>query len=92
MAIDASHWSFHHYKEGIYRSPTCSSILHDHEVLAVGFGVDEDTGEEYYILKNSWGRDWGEAGYMRMARTWANMCSIATQAVFPIVTEEINIP
>ena len=92
VGIDASHWSFNHYNGGIYRRDKCSTIHLDHAVLAVGYGVDEDTGEEYYILKNSWGADWGEGGYMRMARTWSNMCGIATQATFPIVTEEIIIP
>ena len=69
VAIDSNHWSFAHYKGGIYRPKTCSKVHLDHAVLAVGYGVDEDTGEEYHILKNSWGKDWGEAGYMRMAKT-----------------------
>ena len=92
VAIDSNHWSFAHYEGGIYRPKTCSKVHLDHAVLAVGYGVDEDTGEEYYILKNSWGKDWGEAGYMRMARTYGNLCGIATQATFPIVSEEILVP
>ena len=92
VGIDASHWSFNHYRGGIYRRENCSTSALDHAVLAVGYGVDEDSGEEFYILKNSWGADWGEGGYMRMARTWANMCGVATHATLPIVTEEINVP
>ena len=92
VTIDSNHWSFAHYKGGIYRPKTCSKVHLDHAVLALGYGMNEVTGEAYYILKNSWGMDWGEAGYMRMARTWDNLCGIATQAAFPIVSEEIIVP
>mmetsp|Transcript_52768 Transcript_52768/g.123418 ORF Transcript_52768/g.123418 Transcript_52768/m.123418 type:complete len:528 (+) Transcript_52768:53-1636(+) len=38
----------------------------DHAVMLVGYGEDE--GKKYWILQNSWGKDWGEDGYFRMAR------------------------
>ena len=92
MAIDSNHWSFHHYVGGIYSRGDCSKSRLDHAVLAVGYGLEEKTGEEFWILKNSWGENWGERGYMRMARTGHNMCGVATQASFPIVTENVNVP
>jgi cathepsin C len=61
---------FMYYKSGIYRSGP--NKIHqeweqvDHAVLLAGFG--EENGQAYWTLQNSWGNDWGEDGYFRMAR------------------------
>lgn len=84
VSIDASRDSFTHYSSGIYYDPHCSTTNTDHVVLIVGYGTDEHN-QDYYIVKNSWGDDWGENGYIRMARNHHNHCAIALQANYPIL-------
>ncbi|KAL3886606.1 hypothetical protein ACJMK2_026590 [Sinanodonta woodiana] len=83
VAIDSSQASFQLYRSGVYTDSACSSVNLDHGVLVVGYGTD--SGQEYWLGKNSWGTSWGMNGYIMMARHKHNMCGIATQASFPIV-------
>lgn len=84
VAIDASLKSFHLYKSGIYNDNHCKNKLNNlnHAVLLIGYGTDSQ-GSDYWIIKNSWGRKWGERGFMRIARR-NNLCGISSYAVLPI--------
>lgn len=57
-------------------------------MLLVGYGTEPQTGEEYWLLKNSWGIYWGEGGYMKLARNKNNMCGIAYSALLPIIRKK----
>ncbi|XP_058793260.1 procathepsin L-like [Phymastichus coffea] len=85
VAIDADSDDFIFYESGIFYSNECSSVMLDHAVLAVGYGTDNKTGKDYWLVKNSWGEDWGEKGYVRMSRNRHNNCGIATSAIYPLV-------
>lgn len=76
VAVDANNFQF--YKGGIYSDPSCTRSV-NHAVLVVGYGPD------YWLIKNSWGRNWGEQGFIRFRRNGNNMCGIADWASFPLV-------
>ena len=63
------------YKSGVWTGKmgpfsVCTKTALNHAVLLVGFG------EDYFIVKNSWGEAWGEQGYFRIA---FEACAITTQ-------------
>lgn len=83
VAIDASGYDFQLYSSGIF-SGYCGKNL-NHGVAAVGYG--EANGEKYWLVKNSWGAHWGEAGYIKMKRDSADkdgICGIAMEASYPV--------
>ncbi|KAL9642544.1 hypothetical protein ABK040_011111 [Willaertia magna] len=76
------------YRGGISDPWYCPNEL-DHCVLLVGFGEEKNwLGEvhKYWILKNSWGSDWGEKGYFRMLRN-KGVCGINTMVSSAIVSK-----
>ena len=46
----------------------------DHAVQAVGYGFDQDLQQNYWIVRNSWGTEWGEDGYIRLDRPAVEPC------------------
>lgn len=80
MVVD----DFSSYTSGVYTSTTCGNTSMDvnHAVLAVGYGTDE-SGMDYWKIKNSWGSDWGDEGFFLIERG-VNMCGIAMCNSIPI--------
>jgi cathepsin L len=58
--VAASSPYFQMYASGVLDDPTCVSYSVDHVVLIVGYGTDNVTNTDYWLIKNSWNTDWGE--------------------------------
>ena len=92
VAIQANLQSFQLYKKGVYSDPQCGTDL-DHGVLLIGYGYAENDDEnddnlEYWIIKNSWGENWGEKGYMRLLKNTddpSGLCGIAMEPSYPVI-------
>jgi C1A family cysteine protease len=69
------------YEKGIidFENYECSEEDVDHAVTMIGYGYED--GIEYWIAKNSWGCDWGEEGFFRIA-LGNNVCGIASYVFF----------
>ncbi|KAG5020831.1 hypothetical protein JHK87_016686 [Glycine soja] len=83
IAIDAGGYAFQLYSQGVF-SGVCGKKL-NHGVTIVGY--DKGTFDKYRTVKNSWGADWGESGYIRMKRDAfdkAGTCGIAMKASYPL--------
>lgn len=83
VAIHGTLETLYSYSSGVYYDEQCTQSL-DHAVLLVGYGTDPVLGD-YWLVKNSWGTQWGEGGYLRLARNRGNHCGIANYIVYPVV-------
>ncbi|KRX05889.1 hypothetical protein PPERSA_03826 [Pseudocohnilembus persalinus] len=75
------------YKKGVYSPKKCDPEILNHAVLLVGYGHDEESGLDYWIVKNSWGTGWGLDGYFWIERG-VGKCGINAQPVTGIVGQE----
>lgn len=64
ISIAAGGFRFQFYGGGILKS--CNDYVMDHAVQLVGYGTEN--GQDYWLVRNSWGASWGENGYIRLAR------------------------
>jgi KDEL-tailed cysteine endopeptidase len=95
VAVDAGSFVWQLYGGGVFTGP-CTAEL-NHGVTVVGYGETQgDTdgdgsgvpGKKYWIVKNSWGPEWGDAGYILMQReasVASGLCGIAMLPSYPVM-------
>ena len=86
IAIEADQKDFQFYQSGVLTSE-CGTTL-DHGVLVIGYGTEN--GEDYYLVKNSWGTSWGDEGYIKLGRgpeynDGQGQCGILLQSSYPVL-------
>jgi len=65
VSVGAGGWSG--YGNGIFNGCEKDSEI-DHAVTLVGYGIDKESKQKYWRIKNSWGNSWGEGGDIRLLR------------------------
>ena len=82
VSIEADKAVFQLYKTGVFDSSSCGTSL-DHAVALVGYGTEG--GQDYFLLRNSWGSSWGEEGYMKIANNGDGLgvCGVQSDPLYP---------
>merc|ERR1712166_1157303 len=80
IAVDASQTAFQSYTSGVVTADCGTSL--DHGIMAVGYDVDEETGVEYFLVKNQWGSSWGDNGYIKIGALSSDPCGILSEPSF----------
>jgi len=86
VAIEADQKEFQLYKSGVFTG-ACGTNL-DHGVLVVGYGTL--SGQDYYMVKNSWSTTWGANGYIMLGRgsqynKGDGQCGVLMEASYPVL-------
>ena len=67
---------------GVFNDASCSkATAPNHAVVVVGYGTQ--SGQNFWLVRNSWGTGWGESGYIKMRRGASNQCFISSFSMIP---------
>jgi len=70
---------FPYYRDGVYKHSRSAKVRGDHAIKVVGWGTQ--SGQKYWLAQNSWGSDWGEKGFFKIARG-INECAVESRGIF----------
>jgi len=87
VCVNAGAWQ--DYTGGILTQAACGSFAYtsiDHcvQLVASYEAEDSETGQAYFVIRNSWDADWGMNGYIQVEA--ANTCGLADIATHPTIT------
>jgi cathepsin L len=89
VAIEADQNVFQQYTGGVLNSTACGTTI-DHAVVVVGYSTGTSAGD-YWIVRNSWGTSWGQAGYVWIAISpsgWPGICGINKDVYYPLMANQ----
>ena len=85
-------WRFLTYRCGVYCYDDTKDLFIpniEHAVEIVGYGITH-TGQRYWVVKNSWGKKWGERGYFRIK--WEDLHRFFCRFTVPVLPPGDNVP
>ena len=82
--LDSDNFTFQFYTWGIIDASVPSENVVDHTVTIVGYGNYE--GTDYWLVKNSWGTDWGDTGYIKIGmKPGVGLYGIQIRGAWPVL-------
>ena len=75
--------NFQHYHSGIFDDESCPKNYINHAVIIVGY----DTNAGYWLIRNSYGENWGDEGHIKIAMG-KNTCNVERQAWFALSSKQ----
>merc|ERR1719263_630680 len=67
VAVSVAADAWFSYESGVFNGCGKDAVI-DHAVVAIGYGEEAGQPNKYWVIQNSWGQDWGEAGHIRLER------------------------
>ncbi|KAF0719783.1 hypothetical protein As57867_000781, partial [Aphanomyces stellatus] len=88
VIVESGNPVWQNYKSGVVTQ--CPGYGSDHAVIAIGYGTSKD-GIDFFKIKNSWGAQWGDNGYIYLQRGSSRpdrgMCNVAEAISYPEVND-----
>lgn len=83
VSIEADTYYFQTYSSGVLTDAAQCGTSLDHAVLSTGYG--RLNGNDFFMVKNSWGTSWGDNGYVRIGAqaTGSGVCGVQMAPVYP---------
>jgi len=101
VCISADNMDFIYYTSGVLTMSGSGCTANwdevDHCLLLVGYGTDVPvsaggTGLEYWLLQNEWGTDWGDNGFLRIARGDNTCCILCENMQTTVSSTTLSLP